>query len=173
MKNKVRGVPTVYTLLSTVFCLLFSACGAKAPPAAPAVTPAALATPTPEFKRGRVTIQARSGPLTLQVEIADDEPKREYGLMNRRQLPPDAGMLFVFNPPADPKLIGFWMKDTLLPLSIAFVEPNMAIESLQEMAALSEEVHHAPRPYAYAIEANQGYFSQHGVAVGDTITINA
>jgi len=110
--------------------------------------------------------------VTLNVDIADDEAKREYGLMNRTSLPPDSGMLFVFEPPANAKQIGFWMKDTLIPLSIAFVEPNLQIESLDEMKAQDETIHYAPRDYEYAIEANAGYFSSHGVAPGDKVTIS-
>lgn len=109
--------------------------------------------------------------MKLSVEIADDEAKREYGLMNRRSLPPDAGMLFVFNPPANAKQVYFWMKDTLIPLSIAFVDPNLTVESLQEMSPLSQDGHYAPRDYAYAIEANAGFFTNHGVSNGDTVTV--
>jgi len=109
--------------------------------------------------------------VAVSVEVADDEPKREYGLMNRSSLPADAGMLFVFNPPANAKATGFWMEDTLIPLSIAFVEPNMAVENVQEMQALSKDIHYAPRDYAFAIEANQGFFASHGVGAGDKVTI--
>jgi uncharacterized membrane protein (UPF0127 family) len=63
------------------------------------------------------------------------------------------------------------MKDTLLPLSIAFVEPGLTIESVQDMQPQTEEVHYAPRDYAYAIEANQGFFAGHGVSVGDKVSI--
>ncbi|HEX6510736.1 MAG TPA: DUF192 domain-containing protein, partial [Chloroflexota bacterium] len=92
--------------------------------------------------------------------------------MNRRSLPADGGMLFVFQPPANAKQVGFWMKDTFIPLSIAFVAPNMTIESLQEMQALDDQdIHYAPRDYAYAIEANTGFFGSHGVAVGDVVSI--
>jgi uncharacterized protein len=123
------------------------------------------------FARGSVTIRTTRGPVPLNVEIADDEPKREYGLMNRSSLAAGAGMLFVFDPPANAKQTGFWMEDTLIPLSVAFVEPNMAIEDVQEMQALSRDIHYAPRDYAYAIEANQGFFASHNVAVGDTLSI--
>jgi uncharacterized membrane protein (UPF0127 family) len=123
------------------------------------------------FARGTVTFQTKSGPVTLSVEIADDDLKREVGLMNRRSLPADAGMLFVFNPPADAKRLGFWMKDTFVPLSIAFVEPSLAIEDIQDMQPQSEQPHYAPRDYAYAVEANQGWFASHGVAVGDRVSI--
>ena len=109
--------------------------------------------------------------MALSVEVADDEPKREYGLMNRKSLPADAGMLFVFNPPANAKQVGFWMDDTLIPLSVAFVEPSMAIESIQDMQPLTRDIHYAPRDYAYAIEANQGWFATHSVGVGDPIAL--
>lgn len=109
--------------------------------------------------------------MNLAVDIADDEAKREYGLMNRSSLPADSGMLFVFQPPASAQQLGFWMKDTLIPLSIAFIEPNLAIESLQDMQPLDEQIHYAPRDYPYAIEANLGFFASHGVQVGDTVTI--
>jgi uncharacterized protein len=109
--------------------------------------------------------------VKLSVEIADDEPKRQHGLMNRKSLPADAGMLFVFNPPANAQQTGFWMEDTLIPLSVAFVQPDMSVEDVQEMQPLSRDVHYAPRDYAYAIEANQGFFGNHGVNVGDKVTI--
>lgn len=91
--------------------------------------------------------------------------------MNRRSLAPDAGMLFVFTPPASAKQVGFWMADTLIPLSVAFVEPNLTIEDIQDMQALSRDIHYTQRDYAYAIEANLGYFANHGVSAGDKITI--
>ena len=109
--------------------------------------------------------------MTLTAEIADDEIKREVGLMNRRSMPSDAGMLFVFDRPANAKQVGFWMKDTLIPLSIAFVEPNLTVEDIQDMQPQTEQAHYAPRDYAYAIEANLGFFANHGVAVGDKVTI--
>ncbi|MBV9121075.1 MAG: DUF192 domain-containing protein [Chloroflexi bacterium] len=128
-------------------------------------------TPAPSFGHGQVTIASHGGPVQLAVEVATTEAQHEYGLMNRRSLDPSSGMLFVFQPPAGAQQIGFWMKDTLIPLSIAFVQPDLTIESLQEMAALDETVHYAPRDYMYAIEANQGFFTNHGVSVGDRVTI--
>lgn len=146
---------------------------ATVPP--PSTTPPASVAPqgslTPVFGHGRITIETKGGPVVLTVEIAESDAQHEYGLMNRRSMPPDSGMLFVFQPPADAKRIGFWMKDTLIPLSIAFVEPGLTIESLQEMQALDESIHYAPADYAYAVEANQGYFTSHNVAVGDKVSI--
>lgn len=178
--------------------LLLAACGGAAPaapPLVPTTVPTIVSTPTvvtsaaragsasalgsaagsvspaPIFGHGTVSVVTKTGPVTLSVEVADDETKREYGLMNRSALPPEKGMLFVFQPPADAKQVGFWMKDTLIPLSVAFVEPNMSIESIQDMQALSEDIHYAPRNYAYAIETNVGYFTSHGIAAGDRVTI--
>ena len=140
------------------------------PTAAPALASAA-ASAAPTFARGSLAIQTQKGPVSLSVEIADDEAKREYGLMNRTSLPPDAGMLFVFNPPAVATQTGFWMVDTLIPLSVAFVEPNLRIESIQDMQPLTRDIHYAPRDYAYAIEANLGFFATRGAAAGNTVTI--
>lgn len=118
-----------------------------------------------------MAIQTKKGAVTLSIEIADTDAKREYGLMNRTTLPPDSGMLFIFQPPADARQIGFWMKDTLIPLSIAFIEPDMTIESLQEMEPMSQQLHMAPRDYAYAIEANKGFFATHAVSTGDRVVV--
>ncbi|MHB8620992.1 MAG: DUF192 domain-containing protein [Chloroflexota bacterium] len=141
---------------------------------AAATSPAVARSPsaTPTFSRGTVIIRSVSGRLTMPVEVADNEVKREYGLMNRRSLAADAGMIFVFHPPADPNRVGFWMKDTLIPLSIAFVSPNLTIESIQEMAPLSLDVHRPAGVYLYAIEANTGFFASHRVTVGDRMTFS-
>src|SRR5712692_965868 len=165
-------------LAGTLF--LLAGCGAEttAPPSASPAAPRSSAPPpssvpsgAPIFKTGSITIHAKSIEVQLAVEIADDEVTREYGLMNRRTLPANSGMLFVFEPPADAKRLGFWMKDALLPLAIAFVEPGLTIESVKDMQPQTEEVHYAPRDYAYAIEANQGFFAGHGVSVGDKVSI--
>jgi uncharacterized membrane protein (UPF0127 family) len=157
-----------------ILLLALVACGGSPPPptsrSAPPSASQAIAG-SPVFPRGQVTIQTKSGSVMMPVEIADDEAKQEYGLMNRTSLPADAGMLFVFQPPANAKQIGFWMKDTLIPLSIAFVDPNLAIESIQDMQPQSEQVHYAPADYGWAIEANAGFFANHGVGLGDKITI--
>jgi len=171
----------VHRLLPIVaLASLFCACGTSSPvagvgsPSPPSSSANAVPAQTsngPAFAHGTVTIEAAVGAVKLNVDIADDEAKREYGLMNRSSMPADSGMLFVFQPPADAKLVGFWMKDTLMPLSIAFIEPDLVIESLQDMQPLSEAVHYAPRNYAYAIEANQGFFASRGVAVGNQVAI--
>ncbi|MDE3074274.1 MAG: DUF192 domain-containing protein [Chloroflexota bacterium] len=151
---------------SSAGAVAISAAATAGPPAAPAAGPA------PVFARGQVRFRTAAGTVTMPVEVADDEAKREYGLMNRRSLPADAGMIFVFQPAADSAQVGFWMKDTLLPLSIAFVDADLTIESVQDMQPLTEDVHRAPRPFIYAIEVNQGYFPRRHIAIGDTVVFS-
>lgn len=167
---------------SAALGLLLAGCGlasAATPsaPVSPATPPAEAsaatppASPTPAFARGSVSIRTAAGQVHLVVEVASTEAERQYGLMNRDSLAPDAGMLFVFRPPANAQRVGFWMKDTRIPLSVAFVEPSMIIESIQDMAPLSTQVHYAPRDYAYALEVNKGFFQAHGIATGDRLTV--
>jgi uncharacterized membrane protein (UPF0127 family) len=92
--------------------------------------------------------------MALTVEIADTPDERARGLMYREALDADSGMLFVW--PADTGS-GFWMKDTLIPLSIAFIDSGGVIVDIQDMEPLDETLHRSPEPYRWAVEANQGY----------------
>jgi hypothetical protein len=100
----------------------------------------------------------------LAVEVASTPEERRRGLMFRQSLPADSGMLFVF--PEDSRS-AFWMKDTLIPLSIAFLSADGRVIDIQDMMPLDEALHYSPEPYRYAVEANQGWFRTHGVTVGD------
>lgn len=102
---------------------------------------------------------------TLMVEVARTPQERATGLMNRRQLDPDRGMIFVWDRPVQ---IGFWMKDTYIPLSIAFIAANGTIIDIEDMQPLSVQQHTPSGPYVYAVEANQGWFASHGVKKGDS-----
>ena len=105
---------------------------------------------------------------TLQVEIAKTSAERAVGLMNRSSLGADAGMLFVF--PNDTNA-AFWMKDTLIPLSIAFVKADGTIVHIEDMQPQTETNHYSTEPYRYAIEANQGWFASHDVVAGEKAEI--
>ena len=85
--------------------------------------------------------------------------------MNRQQLGPEEGMIFIWE---NPVRGSFWMKDTLIPLSIAFVTDDGVITDIQEMEALSTQQHYSAKPYVLAIEANKGWFSSRGITVGDS-----
>lgn len=121
--------------------------------------------PTAELRN--VTIDASGGEeVKLQVEIADSPAEQEEGLMNREKLGENRGMLFVFS---DEQVRSFWMKNTLIPLSIAYMDSEGRIIDLQEMKALDDEPPHyvSAKPARYALEANKGFFEEHGVKVGD------
>jgi uncharacterized protein len=114
-----------------------------------------------------VTIHASSGEkVKVGVEIADDASERARGLMHRTALAEDHGMLFVF--PSEDKL-SFWMKDTLIPLSIAFIDSEGRIVDLQNMKPLDEDPpsYVSAKPALYALEVNRGFFEERGVEVGD------
>jgi uncharacterized membrane protein (UPF0127 family) len=104
----------------------------------------------------------------LQVELAVTPAERQTGLMARSSLPADQGMLFVF---PTPSVDGFWMHDTLIPLSIAWIDRYGNIVDIQEMEPLSDTVHYPSGPYSYALEANAGWFLEHGVGVGQIVTM--
>jgi uncharacterized membrane protein (UPF0127 family) len=99
----------------------------------------------------------------LHVRVADTDDERRRGLMGVDSLGPDRGMLFVFG---EPTTGGFWMKDTLIPLSIAFVADG-DIVAIEEMTPCTAEPcptwDAGGAPYTMAIEANEGWFGRHGV----------
>lgn len=104
---------------------------------------------------------------TLWVEIASDPETQARGLMYRRELPEDQGMLFVFE---YSQPLSFWMRNTLLPLDIAFLSSDKRIENILPMKPLDEGPRYESRgPALYAIEANQGWFDRHGVKAGDKV----
>lgn len=131
-----------------------------ASPTSPAAAPAGVPSAT-------ATIRTSTGSVaTVRLEIAGTPEERSRGLSRRPSLPEDAGMLFIF--PGDEQ-VPFWMKDTLIPLSIAFIAADGRIVDIQDMQPLTEDLHRPSRPYRYALEVNQGFFKRSGVAVGDRV----
>jgi hypothetical protein len=102
----------------------------------------------------------------IWVEVAQTPEERSHGLMGRKHLGRDEGMLFIFE---TEDTHGFWMKDTLLPLSIAFIGKDGRIVWITDMKPLTSDSHVPPRPILYALEMNKGWFSSHGVKVGDIV----
>jgi len=100
------------------------------------------------------------------VEVAQTPEERSYGLMGRKHLGKDEGMLFMFE---IEDYHAFWMRDTLLPLSIAFIGKDGQIIWITDMKPLTSDSHVPPRPILYALEMNKGWFSSHGVKVGDVV----
>ena len=103
----------------------------------------------------------------LLVEVASTPETRACGLSQREALPPDRGMLFVFPEPA-PR--AFWMRDTYIALSIAFLDEHRAVLNTLDMTPLqTEERYPSAGNAAFALEVNQGWFAAHGVAAGDVV----
>ena len=121
---------------------------------------------TPEPSGSRVVFA--DGEATLRVAIADDPLERAQGLMGVESLPEDDGMAFVYGTIDDGT---FWMKNTLIPLSIAFVGDDDRIHTILDMSPCETSdcpQYAADAPYRLAIEANEGWFASNGIEVGDT-----
>ena len=102
----------------------------------------------------------------LEVEIASTPQTRALGLMNRFSLRPDHGMLFVFEAPQP---LAFYMKNTYVPLSIAFVDARGRILNIEDMRPLDESTHWSKGMALYAIEMKQGWFAAKGLGAGDAV----
>ena len=99
----------------------------------------------------------------LTAEVAATDAQRMQGLMHRRMLPENRGMLFVF-PLAQPQ--SFWMMNTYIPLSIAFIDESGAIVNIADMKPLTTDSHASAKPAKYALEMNQGWFARRGIKAG-------
>ena len=103
----------------------------------------------------------------IAVEVVETEEKRMLGLMYRSVLAQDQGMLFIFDQVG---IYSFYMKNTKIPLSIAFIDPIGIILDIQQMTPLDEQTQHYPdKPFLYALETNQGWFFEKQIKAGDTV----
>lgn len=151
----------------TGLLLLVLACAGDRAPAAPPQAASSAEDPA-VGATGPLgpTIPLRVGDTSLQVEVADDDAERSKGLMHRDGLATDHGMLFVYR---DLQERGFWMRNTRIPLSIAFADDQGRIVHIADMAPFDQTTTRSQRPAMYAIEMDQGWFSQHGVMVGSKV----
>jgi uncharacterized membrane protein (UPF0127 family) len=115
----------------------------------------------PQTALPRASLHA--GMHLIQAQVASTPEQRTIGLMFRRDMPANEGMLFVFEAPATQC---FWMKNTLLPLTAAFVADDGTIVNLADMQPQSLESHCSTRPVRYVLEMNQGWFAKRGIAAG-------
>jgi uncharacterized protein len=119
----------------------------------------------------RVVITTGSGDVTVDVEVADSEDERAHGLMGRADLAPNAGMVFLF--PADTRG-AFWMKNTLIPLSIAFYDDDGRILRILDMEPCRKDpcpVYEPGVAYRAALEVNRGAFERWNVQEGDRVRL--
>jgi uncharacterized membrane protein (UPF0127 family) len=117
--------------------------------------------PTVSFDNGKEV-------STLHVEVADTPGELERGLMDRAGLPSDSGMLFDFGGEVE---TAFWMKNTSIPLSIAFIDPGGKVLAIKDMVPYDLAAVRPPGEYRYAVEANRGWFGEHSIHPGDRATI--
>jgi len=102
----------------------------------------------------------------IRVETAVTPEERSRGLMYRKKLASDRGMLFVYYRKT---VLSFWMKNTYIPLSIAFIDADMTIIDIQQMESETTDSHTSPRPALYALEMNRGWFAEHRICPGHRI----
>jgi uncharacterized membrane protein (UPF0127 family) len=108
-------------------------------------------------------VQLTAGEHCIQVYVARSDEERALGLMHRRELPKDEGMLFMCE---DRAVQNFWMKDTPLPLSIAFLEEDGTILKIADLAPHDLEAESSEHPVRFVLEVNQGWFDQRGISPG-------
>ncbi|MGS0740481.1 DUF192 domain-containing protein [Glaciimonas sp. GG7] len=112
-------------------------------------------------------ISLNAGIHLIKAEVASTEAQREQGLMFRRQMASNDGMVFIFDAPAG---VCMWMKNTLIPLSVAFLDQNGTIINIEEMKAQTLDSHCADRAAFYALEMNQNWFEQRHLKPGMMIS---
>lgn len=148
-------------LIFGIIALVTSAAGAE------------TGSPEVTYKQGTLSIAQNYRLVRLQVEVADTPASRSQGLMHRTHLDEHAGMLFIFEATSRG---GFWMKNTLIPLSIAFIDENWLIVDIKDMKVAPDPkegpftIYEAAKPYRYALEVNEGFFARNGIKVGAKIT---
>jgi uncharacterized membrane protein (UPF0127 family) len=121
----------------------------------------AAAQEMPQVKLQRIKLAAGMHQIDAQVALSPEE--RQMGLMWRREMPQHEGMLFVFEQPA---IQCFWMKNTLLPLTAAFVADDGTIVNLADLKPQTLDSHCSATPVRYVLEMNQGWFAKRGLQAG-------
>jgi uncharacterized protein len=116
---------------------------------------------------GLPTVELKTGIYRIQAELADTPKAREVGLMNRTSMPSNSGMLFVFEQKAGHC---FWMNNTKIPLSIAFIADDGKIVNIEEMQAETTNNHCPKAAIRYALEMNKQWFSERVIVPGTVVT---
>jgi len=125
--------------------------------------PLLLLAAAPAFAQAPQTIELSAGMHLIRAEVAADMSTRSRGLMFRKSLAPNAGMVFVFDEASQHCM---WMKNTYVPLSVAFLDEQGTIINIEDMAPQTEDTHCAKKPARYALEMDRGWFSTRGIKPG-------
>ena len=159
-ERRKRGTIGVVGRSALLALLVLTACSSASPEPAPGDSGATS-----------LEIRTDDGVVQVDVEVADEDDERTIGLMNRERLDPGAGMVFIWE---EPLHATFWMKDTLIPLSIAFWNERKRIVTILDMEPCEADPcpsYDPGREFEGALEVNQGFFDEHGVEVGDTVEL--
>ena len=125
------------------------------------VTARSLAQTAPQPPLPKVRLNA--GIHVIQAEVASAPDERAAGLMFRKEMPPNAGMLFAFEQPG---VQCFWMKNTLLALSVAFIADDGSVVNIADMKPQTTDSHCSTKPVRYVLEMNQGWFAKRAITAG-------
>ncbi len=123
----------------------------------------------PNFKKTSIEV----GRLKLQVEVADTEELREHGLMGRKSLRDSEGMVFIFS---YPQILRFWMKDTLIPLSIGYFDKDGSLFQITDMEPASPieinpKIYPSEKLAKYALEVPKGWFKRKSISLGSKLKL--
>ena len=129
-----------------------------------ALVQTAAAQDSPQLTLPRVKLSA--GMHQIDAQVAQTPVQRQTGLMHRREMPQHEGMLFVFEQPATQC---FWMKNTLLPLTAAFIADDGTIVNLADMKPQTEDSHCSTKPVRFVLEMNQGWFGKKNLKAGSRL----
>ena len=121
-----------------------------------------------KFEKRDLVIEGQGGRIPLRAEIARTDAQRQQGLMHRKELKDGDGMLFIFE---RDQILSFWMKNTLIPLSIAYISYDGIIIDIRDMYPNNTSPVHSSRSVRYALEVPQGWFGRAGIKVGDKVTL--
>lgn len=140
----------IHLCVAALLCIVLCACGDE---------------PKPQrLPKKEITLGGR----TIAVEVASSVETQRTGMMYRKEIGPDEGMLFIFS---EAKPLSFYMKNTYVPLSIAFIRSDGQILNIEEMEPLSLESHSSSAPCRYALEMPEGWFEKSGVKAGDFVVL--
>jgi uncharacterized membrane protein (UPF0127 family) len=169
-----------FTVMLAGLLVVFGACnseGSSTDPSTDVTQDAApspgspVPQPTPQFGQGRVILQGSEGVKFLAVEVAETPEQQQLGLMHRASLGEEEGMAFIF---FEESSGGFWMKNTLIPLSIAFFDAEGKILRILDMEPCEEEpceIYDPGVAYMGALEVNLGAFERWGISEGDSLRL--
>lgn len=151
---RTSALPPMKRLLIPLFCLFFVLTG-----------PAWSQAESPQLKLPRANLSA--GMFLINAQVVSTPEQRAIGLMFRKEMPANEGMLFVFEQPAGQC---FWMKNTFLPLTAAFIADDGTIVNLADMQPQSLDSHCSTQPVRYVLEMHQGWFAKRGIKAGSRLT---